>query len=479
MLPDVLTELDLLAPMPDPSLLLAGPLDFAPGTQDSTLLDWGTSQLLSGSIEQPRMAAAEPLQLEEDDLMLDIGEGPTLGDMSIEMGRHAPAPRSPSLELESDGLKLYEDDGLGLDIGEDPLPRAASVDATHDDAMDIEMGNIDMLQVDDATEVGAEAPQAARGSASPLSSIRGSVERDLEQSYQDMTLDDDTTFVQPLRTKRRKVLQQDAATEIHSSQIREQQNDRSKILKPQSFLPRDPMLLALMNMQKNGDFVSSILGDGRSLGWAPELRGIMSIEVIRRAGDRKRKRDLGVLDLDVEEEEDALAAAEEEREDDLGVGAELEDELPPAIDDVPSMLHDDEEEAMSPLPENFDETTIPLLHPAESGPISQGTRHAVHLLRDQFGTGAAENADARNKASVFFNDLLPEESTTKSNATKMFFEILVLATKDAVKVEQATHTLGGPIKIRGKRGLWGAWAEEQAGGEIASQEQGATVEAAA
>jgi len=48
----------------------------------------------------------------------------------------------------------------------------------------------------------------------------------------------------------------------------------------------------------------------------------------------------------------------------------------------------------------------------------------------------------------------------------MFFEILVLATKDAVKVEQAEGDLGGPLRVRGKRGLWGAWAENEAGGEI-------------
>jgi cohesin complex subunit SCC1 len=49
----------------------------------------------------------------------------------------------------------------------------------------------------------------------------------------------------------------------------------------------------------------------------------------------------------------------------------------------------------------------------------------------------------------------------------MFFEVLVLATKDAVKVEQSGSHLGGPLRIRGKRGLWGTWAETEAGGEIA------------
>ena len=55
----------------------------------------------------------------------------------------------------------------------------------------------------------------------------------------------------------------------------------------------------------------------------------------------------------------------------------------------------------------------------------------------------------------------------------MFFEMLVLATKDAIKVEQPANELGGPLRIRAKRGLWGQWAETGASGELASQAQAA------
>jgi len=51
----------------------------------------------------------------------------------------------------------------------------------------------------------------------------------------------------------------------------------------------------------------------------------------------------------------------------------------------------------------------------------------------------------------------------------MFFEILVLATKDAIKTEQREGELGADIRVRGKRGLWGDWAEKEAGGEIDTQ----------
>jgi cohesin complex subunit SCC1 len=116
----------------------------------------------------------------------------------------------------------------------------------------------------------------------------------------------------------------------------------------------------------------------------------------------------------------------------------------------------------------FDETTAPLVHPQDSGPVSLGTKHAVHILRDLFGSESAHNADKRKKTTVVFQDLLPERKTTKAEATKMFFECLVLATKDAIKVEQA-EGMGAPIRVRAKRGLWGDWAEREAGGEMAQQ----------
>ena len=139
-------------------------------------------------------------------------------------------------------------------------------------------------------------------------------------------------------------------------------------------------------------------------------------------------------------------------------------------------FHDDDDArpgnqyGSSPGP-TFDDTTAPLVHPADSGPVSIATKHAVHILRDLFGSESASSADKRKQTSVVFQDLLPEEKTTKADATKMFFECLVLATKDAIKVDQPEGNLGGPIRVRGKRGLWGDWAEREAGGEISNQEQ--------
>ena len=289
---------------------------------------------------------------------------------------------------------------------------------------------------------------------------------------------------------------------LSSIQIKQQQADRSAILKPASYLSRDPLLLNLMNMQKSGDFVSSVMGEGRAKGWAPELRGILSIEVVRKSGEVKRKRDIGAVDVSEDgpyagpsdmpqleiPEDDMLSAVDKVLDLDADAAARENFAATDPADDGLISTHEhgvadmtrceDDEEDYEAAIDQFDDTTAPLLHPMEQGAISLGTKHAVHLLRDRFGSFPQCSPNQQKRANIIFQQLLPEATTSKADATKMFFEVLVLATKDAVKVEQAEDTLSGPLRIRAKRGLWGSWAETEAGGEIAEQEAVATTAAA-
>lgn len=498
---------DPLMPDLDPSLLDFRPMQIDLGGKQDDPLNWN-SQMTSDaiSIEQGRRAPEpRPDIFDEDDmhveLDLDLGDDE---EPSIEIGRRAPAPRPFEDSMMDNGDK-FQDDDLGLDLGDDePTRRPASSpvpslipDNPNDDRMlmDDTMDDYQMPMDDDHTLrlddlAGAADPRLQRDSQSPLSSVRSSVVRSFALDQEE---EEEPTMQQAHKAKKRKTLQADAQTSIPNAQIRALQDDRSAILKPLSFLPRDPLLLSLMNMQKNGEFVSNIFGDGQAKGWAPELHGILSIETVRKSGELKRKRDSGVADVD---EEDAVAGREDtpqieipDDEDqflpaDEGLGADhtrqisepADDGLPPPMDDDIPPPADDLQP--SPINDTFDETTAPLLHPLESGPISLGTQHAVHLLRDRFS--ASTNTDSQTqpqspsqmkKAQTLFQDMLPEGKTSKADATKMFFEVLVLATKDAVKVEQSPKELGGPLRIRGKRGLWGQWAEREAGGEIEAQEE--------
>ncbi|KAI4200195.1 MAG: hypothetical protein LQ346_002429 [Caloplaca aetnensis] len=512
--PATLTVMDKISdpilPELDPSLLDFRPMDVDFGNKKDDPLNW-TSQLLSDpiSIELGRNQPEQRPDFEDSDMDIDI-ELDVDDEPSIEIGRNAPPPRPIEDDLFGGGSKLLGQEGLPLDFGdEDPTRRSSAVPSLEPDEPPA-FANMNIFQDDD--EVFAlpvddlSAPLGAlpdyrleQGSLSPLSSVRSSVERTFDAFHQQPETEEPSVH-QPHKAKKRKVIQADHHTMMSHSQIKELQADRSAILKPASFLPRDPLLLHLTRMQQSGGFVSSIMGDGRTSGWAPELKGILSVEVVRKSGQLKRKRDSGVGDLEEDGQpdnrdtqleipkDDAFTAADEG----VGMGGDSEvregSEIPDILadDGVPAPLvnneegivgrEDAEEDVMSPIRDNFDDTTAPLLYPIEQGAVSLGTQHAVHLLRKRFGAsddGSQPPASAK-KSTILFQDMLPERTTSKADATKMFFEVLVLATKDAVKVEQSEQELGGPMKIRGKRGLWGAWAENQAGGEIEEQEAEAT-----
>ena len=519
LLPDVLTEGDNLEmpPLPDASFLFSQLDDDAAapsrkrraGSRDINLREEFTgSQFLQNSIENNEeelnfdamddMDFGVDLGLDEFgiDAALDLPSKNLDDSLEVEIGRDAPAARAteedlfseldiraPAKGLEADGQDTtlgfgYNNDDEGLRLGEDD-------------------GDVDMFNAPDISDLPI-APRVGRGriSESPLSDVDDTYAAEVEaehlrnlnqQVYEPEEEHDETVVVARQRARKQKFLVPDVTLQISNAVIKEQQKDRSKITQTQSTLPRDPILLSLLEQQRNGGFVSSVLSDTRSAGWAPELRGLLSIDAVRSAG-LKRKRDSGVADLESADE----APAKSPRldfggDDDAGMAPNDEDAFGanttvaandtileiPGNDDEGIMAGQDDEEvfrAESPGP-NFDETTAPLVHPADSGPVSQGTKHAVHLLRDRFGDSAANSPQQRKNASVLFQDLLPEATTTKADATKMFFEILVLATKDAVKVEQQESLLGAPIRVRGKRGLWGDWAERDAGGEIETQEE--------
>lgn len=467
-LPDVITDIDILGPGPDPSLLSQLP-------DADILLDFNSSQQLRLSVERGRRASSVGSVLLDDDNLLDPSSTMKSVD-GLEIGRRDTAHRSMLEDADTTIQPLEDaplDVGINFDIDNfdlDPVNDTTNLgDVPMDDAQD---------DIVPPLEEAGPANQR-RDSASPLSSARSSVDRELDRTFNqdaDQTIfeQEEESAQQAQRAKKRKVLQQDALTQIHGSQIREQVADRSKILKPAAFLPKDPLLLALMEMQRNGSFVSNILGDGRSKGWAPELRGVLSLEVIRQSSGLKRKRDDAAprearagSDMGVSFAEDPV-----ERE------ASEEQVVMPA-DDLPlentNNMFDPEQTELAgddlQMADDFNDTTMPLLHPNDSGPVSVGTKHAVHLLRARFGPDAESSPNKRQNSSVLFHELLPEKRTTRADATKMFFETLVLATKDAIKVEQAHDKLGGPLRMRAKRGLWGAWAEMEAGGEIDEQQE--------
>ena len=490
-LPDAITDIDLLAPMPDPSLLFSQPLDLGLAPPGLPVPDWDSSQFLSGSIEQPR---AEPEVFDDEDDLglefgddLDIPEAPFDEGTSIERGRDAPLDRRASEEFGTDLKDLGEDD-LGIEFDDDLTDMPAAPEINIED-VDMQMGGMTELDTEEPTVAGEPEAAPRNRSMSPLSELGEDEERALEQEVQDTSIfqpppeqQDEEDVEHQARAKRRRLIQQDTQTQLSSTEIRAQQNNRDNILKPASFLPRDPLLMTLMNMQKSGGFVSRILGDGRSQGWAPELRGILSLEVVSRPS-QKRKRDSGIADVEAADDQaspgaDKTPQLEFEQDEplledvDVNIGGDTslgheEEEVLELPDEGVAIPLDDEDEGLSPGPiDDFDNTTVPLLYPADSGVVSLETKHAVHMLRQVFGDAAETSEEERVNTAVSFQGMFPEDNTTKADVARMFNEVLVLATKDAIKVEQQQkeNELGSLIKIRAKRGLWGSWAETDVSG---------------
>lgn len=475
-LPDVLTESDLFTNL-DTSLLFPQNLNLELDGKRPGSMDTG-SQLLPDSSFR-RSMSREPALLEDDlDLGLEFGEGElALGqDHSVEIGRDAPPARSMEDDMFGDDAgKLHDDGDLGLEFDDAPLEKLDSgLDNMHDDVNDPIMDDGPMDFGDD-TGFGAETPgpesRFARDTESPLSDAGSAQMNMLEDEFnRDATQDVEArTTKHGQRAKRQKVIVADKETHYTTKEFKAIQADRSAITQRSSFLPRDPVLLTLMTRQQNGNFVSSIFGEERSHGWAPELRELLSLDTVKKSGELKRKRDSGISDMEVAadlpeldlHEDEAIVTVDEGIGLDNALNLQSEIDFPgdDGIQDAAPMSDD----GMSASIEDMDDT----IRPVDTEPVSIGTKHAVHILRDCLGDFSATN----QKKAVVFQDLLPEQRSTKADATKMFFEVLVLATKDAVKVEQGSKSIGSTLKIRGKEALWGSWAEENAGGAMSQLSQ--------
>ncbi|CAK7219780.1 sister chromatid cohesion protein 1 [Sporothrix curviconia] len=510
LLPDRITpydNLDLL-PRPDPEFFLAQ-LDEVTATplsnrragggggrgnaRDINLQeDYNNSQFLGGTFnEDDDLAIANKDDLELDlDFGLDFNEPLRIGggDNSVEVGRDAPAP-APfeddmfDFDLEPRGGKDGADDTFANGV------RIAGDDGDirmDDDDMQFNLGEQSMLPG------GLPDMSRARISESPLSDVddddirQGELEFSRHNGLDMYDAGDGLGPGQvarraPQRIKKTKVLESDAETMLAANVIREQQNNRDNILKPQAFLPRDPQVLALMEMRKTNGFVSSIMLGGRSSTWAPELRGLLSFESIHGpVTDLKRKRDSGIADMDSDQDQAHSKSPRLDLGDDdhLGFDAGAAGDnfgghsIAPdgTILEMPSFGGgDDDDMTFGAGASNEDHHDLTVN--TSNSPVSLGTKHAVHILRDIFGKEAADDADKRKKSSAVFQQVLPEGRATKADATRMFFECLVLATKDAIKIEQASETLGGNIRLQSKRGLWGAWAERDASGNEEQEEE--------
>ncbi|RTE81508.1 hypothetical protein BHE90_003957 [Fusarium euwallaceae] len=427
-----------LAPPPDANWLLSqiGDVDVVPVSprRRVTLRDITLPEILTPS-QYTGMYEEAVVPTEGVDLELDFG---------IEIGREAPAPRPFEEEMvseleprpaEKEGPEIEPSFEVGL--GE------------------LAIGGEEEFEFHPADITAPPIPE------SPLSEISEEIVQQIEEEIPELRLSEphEAEEERPIRRRpeqrirRRRIMAPDEEITLSSRQIQDQQTDHEAITRPTRFIPQDPLLGILMNMQASGGFVSSIMMEGRSNAWAPELRGVLSFDAVQEARQLARKRPAREVEAEVEPEERVSKSPR------LEIGEEPAFEFGEEGIAEPSIPG---EETMVEIPP-FEASPPPPSIPAGRLPIPTTTEHAVYALRDQFGPEAATSSEVRESTSVIFQDFVPEQQATKAEATKMFFECLVLATKGAIGLEQGPE-LGDAIQIWAKESLWGDFAERATGG---------------
>jgi cohesin complex subunit SCC1 len=251
-LPELLTVEDLFPSMDFGYPLTQQPALDAPD-QDYDQ-DW-TSTLNPQHSTQARLSPDEGPLLNDEDLGLDFGDDANDTTVSVQYGRNAPAAQLPDDDILG-GVKIYEDD-LQLDLGEDVEMEDQPAPVPHGDDMHIPDMNGGPALGDDETELLRQQVAQQPRADSPLSEAISEVLRNLDQTYAQQEEDISEVAVQQRQSRRKfKPLVADVETMLHNRDIKAHAEDRSKILKAPSFLPRDPFLLTLMEGPRTGHLSS-------------------------------------------------------------------------------------------------------------------------------------------------------------------------------------------------------------------------------
>lgn len=256
----------------------------------------------------------------------------------------------------------------------------------------------------------------------------------------------------PLAKKKRSV-RPDGETMISSCQIKQQQADRSAILKPAT---------TVTNMNHNSYVQQLMEHGGLPSEFSSALQTLMSMEKIKVKDERKRKRDSGVFDVS---EEDSST----EHEILLNIPADEtfdmihEDAAPyildananpanvkPGVDS--SMIAAETEIENNSIQADNTEDTVHIPFPiGKQISESRDANQAIKLLKDHLEYEMLHLHEKR--ACITFDYLMPTNKASRVDATTTFFEVLVLATKNQVRVEQENSNLYCPIRIQAKQAL--------------------------
>ena len=255
--------------------------------------------------------------------------------------------------------------------------------------------------------------------------------------------------------RKRKLLTADSEIEISKKEYSQQLKDTSSIIKKQRFLPRHASIMTLLEARVQGRLADNIFFPPSI---HPDLRAMFNPEYLRRFGrdGTKRKR------LDESSQTPKKARIEnppilEEQglgDGGFGDGFGQDSGFGEGFGEFdfgerqPSAIPEERPRTVSPslideraLPEEEEETPTSV-----TGSMSHSTVIAAQLLQKELTPGASVTLDELTDKAVSGAEVKRED------AVKMFFECLVLASRDVIRVQQKSGF--GEIRVQGKDALF-------------------------
>ncbi|CAN6635091.1 hypothetical protein TRVA0_015S00474 [Trichomonascus vanleenenianus] len=355
---------------------------------------------------------------DDEDLGIDFGAGlEEEGDMSIEVGREAPARREIGEDL---GIEI------GKEVGEDSLlagVEGGEIEVPEMEPLDIEMPSSPELY-----------PPTPEAEAEVEVSVAGP-----EEGIAPPQIEEEA--VAKRRPKRAKMATQ---FDTRSTLAGQPEGQVERVEHPR--LPSNYYDFMMYELGRNtSDFVAAMYRPS-VIGLPPAIADRMfNPQTVRETMQRR-------LEITEEEEEEEERAAKQPRTEEEGIPGEVEFEgFEPILSD-----HEMEPMEMEPVAESpsveepfqleFEEPVIFAAKDEESTlgtGISQNTLQAARILRTEMPTTADKSS---------FEVLVA--GANKPDKVKMFFELLVLATKDAITINQEEPF--GDIDVSTKDSLYQA-----------------------
>ncbi|CAO3661362.1 unnamed protein product [Umbelopsis vinacea] len=423
-LADDLTEFDILLPEAplnlnrdpnEPIMDLSLSMSNISRRQDITITQSGTdAQLLSLGFNDNILDGIEMGRdlfhpgVESDLQLADLG----LDDMNeVEMGRDAGLDRSLTMDdigapLERMNIKDANNEEFDFDLGPEPdfLPTDdLALERQADDTSSFDLPDASMMTENNSALV----PDTQAIGDDLLFDVEAPVQANTPQIH-----------------RRRVII--DKITELPHDKIRDQINDTSDIVAEATFLPTSPEMLRFKTIETQG--IKFFINLNAPVHLAPELQALFT---------RSRKRSPSVTSIGEDEDQDehqrkqprliGQAAAEEqedEEEYDIALGS---GEEPVVSKEVPET-----QAGIMPYEAEISQVTTSSSSQITPSGISKHTSETIERLQAMF----EEKNQAGEEPKVAYQQIAGQD-IKRADAVKLFFDVLVLSTKDMIKVKQA------------------------------------------